>query len=364
MMSLDPFYTPPEIAKKMIGCVQDSDMEYIADFAAGNGELLRAARSRWPKSQFVASDVCRKTVSRLRHNEPEWLIGRCNFLEASSRNRCKTIKKLKGKVALALLNPPFSCRGGTLFSVSFNGDTVRCSQALAFVLQTIPFVTKKGQIVAILPAGCLQSEKDEMAWNLLDKFCKINIECTNGNRTFRNCSAKTAIVSFTISSPENVIKEKHKIINKVNLNSTNKIEVKIYRGKVMMYTISKKTTKNWLPFIHTTDLKGKNINLSQQELRKVDERYKGIIGPAVLLPRVGKPSESKILVYRDRYPIVLSDCVMALKCKTVNDAQKIRSILIKNWPTVKRFYTGTCAKYITIKALTHLLRIFEIQVIY
>lgn len=359
MKSIDRFYTPYDIAEKMISHARGDRLRYIADFAAGDGQLLRAARVRWPKRRFVATDVCRNTVSLLRRREPAWIVGRCDFLKAQSRNRCRALNEVKGKVSLVLLNPPFSCRGGSRFPVLVNGDTVHCSLALAFVLNSVPFLASGGQIAAILPAGCLQSEKDRSAWEVLGKFGRTEIVATNGHRTFSGSFARTVVVCFTMCASDDLQKKKLNPSSIPRLADVDNIIVRVHRGNVQMHSIGRAPSRQWLPLVHSTELEKSGVNLSRH---RVDARYSSIYSPAVLLPRVGQPNRSKILLYSDRHRIVLSDCVIALQCRTVSEARKVRSALQRNWSTMEQNYGGTCAKYITINALSQLLCSLGFQV--
>jgi hypothetical protein len=64
---------------------------------------------------------------------------------------------------------------------------------------------------------------------------------------------------------------------------------------------------------------------------------------------------SKILPYFDEEPIVISDCVIALKCGTADKARVVKNSMVKNWETIERMYGGTCARYITVDSLRELL---------
>ena len=51
---IDQFYTPPELASVLVGCLPKSfQPKVVADFAAGEGSLLTAAQSRWPPAGFL-----------------------------------------------------------------------------------------------------------------------------------------------------------------------------------------------------------------------------------------------------------------------------------------------------------------------
>src|SRR4030042_6684219 len=102
-VKIDHYYTPVDLAKKMVWAVEQKQRGYIADFACGRGQLLSIAHKRWPKSKIVATDICRSTIASLRRKY-DWIIGLCDFTSDSSRGGCGALKNISGKVSLVLLN--------------------------------------------------------------------------------------------------------------------------------------------------------------------------------------------------------------------------------------------------------------------
>jgi hypothetical protein len=64
---------------------------------------------------------------------------------------------------------------------------------------------------------------------------------------------------------------------------------------------------------------------------------------------VGLPSVSKIALYLDTGDRVLSDCVLAVPCKTTADARALYAALRAEHGKLRRLYSGTCAKYTTVE---------------
>jgi len=92
------------------------------------------------RKNTIATDINRNTISRLRRAETNWDIGRCDFLNQKSRERCEVLSRTLGKVSLILMNPPFSCRGARKYEVEFEASVFRCGLALAFVLESLRFL--------------------------------------------------------------------------------------------------------------------------------------------------------------------------------------------------------------------------------
>ena len=108
-----------------------------------------------------------------------------------------------------------------------------------------------------------------------------------------------------------------------------------------------------MPLIHSTELMKSGVNINKY---KIDNVKNCIHGPLVLLPRVCKPIAYKILIYPSKSPIVLSACVIAIKCKTKEQAKVVKEALLLNWELLKQAYDGTCAMYITLKKLSNVVR--------
>lgn len=351
-MATDLFRTPESVARKMVASVDQRKYIYVADFAAGDGALLRAARELFPHGKFVATDASTKIARSLRRREPFWRVGTCDFLNRSSRGRCLALSGLKKKVSLILLNPPFSCRGGSFRSIEFGNRTIRCSVALAFLLAALEYLSTDGELVAVLPAGCLDSEKDREAWRTIRSQTSVDLVGMNGLRTFNGCFAKTALVHFRRTENRKPTDSSTGESVPLRLCSAG-IPVKIIRGRIQMPTMPDDKAQHGLPFVHSTELRSDTLDLFSRRTTKTANR---VSGPAVLVHRVGQPSKSKIALYLSRSPIVLSDCVIALKVQTKADASRLREALLDSWDRWHCGYTGTCAPYVTIERVTRFLR--------
>jgi len=348
----DRFYTPPRLAEALVGYIASiRSPTVIADFAAGDGELLRAAQQKWPQAQLVATDLNCHIVSRLRAAHQRWRIGKADFLNPSSRERCQALSEIKGKVTLAILNPPFSCRGAKSWSITINGATIKCGLAMAFICTTVSYLASGSHILAVLPAGCLRSQKDQAAWEAVDAVCERHIIARNGHRAFKGCFPRTVLVHLRLR-PEGTIGHRQGRVSKHLDHNDNAVAVHIVRGTVPMHSLNGESSRGMLPLVHSTDLLNGGVMLSR---RKGDRTRRGITGPAVLIPRVGQPSKCKVCLYSGKGQVVLSDCVIGLKCKTLSDAKDLRHALLRRWQLVKEVYGGTCARYITLEGLRGLL---------
>ena len=323
----------------------DSERKLIADFAAGEGDLLRVAEAKWPNAEIVAADIDSATAKRLRRKNAGWSIGVANFLDAESRSRSRVLRRVKGKVDLLLLNPPFSCRGGKKVSVEVEDQNLDCSIAMAFVLLGIEYLRKGGEIRAVLPAGSVSSQKDAAARSYLRGRFLVSIGTRFDQNTFNGCFPKTVLlrVALVDSSCKNCSGEINGRAQSLGLQS-----VRIYRGGVQMHSALESDGEDSLPLIHTTNLKN---DLEWELLPRIQEGRGEITGPAVLLPRVGRPTQDKVVLLSGSARIALSDCIFALKCDSTEDLKGVYDTVKREWTKVKAGFGGTGAPYLTLGKL-------------
>jgi predicted RNA methylase len=249
---MDRIYTPQPLAAEMVERVRLKHPSTIADFAAGDGGLLRAARNRWVDSTFIATDINPASVALLRRNEPRWRVGQCDFLSRASRVRCRALADLVGRVSLALLTPPFTCRGGSRWDTQLNGQDVRSGLAMAFVISSIPYLARGGEMVAVLPAGCLWNERDQQAWALLRVFGQVDVLAENGHNTFPGCSPRTVVVRFTNESSADSADDSSKL--KRDTSEVTDLTVEVIRGRVSMFELNGNHAEVMRPLVHSTEL--------------------------------------------------------------------------------------------------------------
>ena len=343
----DQFFTPTELAAAAIKSVRVRKVKIVADFAAGHGDLLVAARSRWPDCFTFGNDIDFACSSKLATDERISAYSSCDFLNDRSTNASKRFRELLGKCDVVLLNPPFSGRGGRALSVNTESGQVTCSRAMAFIFTAIKFLRTGGEIVAILPASCLSSRKDAKILEEIQRVANYYEIGRYSNNTFPDCSASTVVVRFrrlanSVQTTPNID------CQQVRRRGEDHLFVKVVRGCVPVYRAENGLAGRRFPFIHSTDIVDTEVNQYQRSV-KIDTR--AVRGPAVLLTRVGSPATKKCAIYDCAQTIVLSDCVIALECENLAIAEKVRARILSRWDRFSSLYGGTCAPYITLDAL-------------
>ena len=300
-----------------------------------------------PRCTVVATDISLPHVRSLKGNQG-WKVGQCDFLNIKSRQKCGALNVHAGTVSLALLNPPFSQRGARTSEAVLRGQQLKCSLALAFIVTATDYLHPDGQIVAILPAGTLASEKDEEAWKALRQYFRVDLLGTNGRNTFAGCFPRTVIVRLT----------NHRRVPAAHCrpsaraHSRRCIHLNLIRGTVPMHTVRPVKRGGMQPLIHSTELVTTPSYLRKAAFLQPNDLWSG---RRSCFRASGQPVASKVSLYLSRRRIALSDCVFGLQCSTPDAARRLHTLLVKQWPQLEKQYTGTCARYLTVRALTALL---------
>jgi hypothetical protein len=338
MPRIDAIYTPSLLAKQMVETCS-SKARVVADFASGDGELLLAASGKWPRAKLIATDISQKALNQLSGKIKGAETARCNFLSVRSRSRCSTIQKWRGKINLALLNPPFSYRGGTRISISTQHFRTSCSPAMAFILHAFEYLSSDGEISAILPAGSLGAERDRDAWRQIRDLATVDILSQYHSRTFVAYSPTTKLVHIKRGADD--VAHQSGVTSSTTRPLVSKKTVLIQRGTIQMHSVPNGN----VPLAHSTDLANFRLVLNGH---KTIAGLSSISGPFVAICRVGNPKEEKVALHYAPFKIAISDCIIALRCESKNAAKQLHSELIANWKDLAHLYTGTGARYITV----------------
>ena len=339
---MDQFFTPPEVADALVRVAHGPAPRVVADFAAGDGALLVAAAQRWPNATFVANDADPTVARRVRRSHAEWAVTACDFIDHRSRWKSCVLRRFAGAVDLVLLNPPFSTRGGTCEHVSVDGDELRCSRALAFLLCALEYTRSSGQVCALVPEGSLDSQRDARAWQWLRANASVEIGPEFGAWTFRSCSAATVAVRLSAwGSARAALRDDLPRMRPAS------ISVRVVRGTLQMHEYV--ASARGASVVHSTDLQCNAVRLST---RRTDLPRRRICGPAVLLPRVGKPNKGKIAQLASGIEVVPSDCVIGLACDDTETARRVYRLLGADWSALRTMYRGTCAQHLTVARLS------------
>jgi len=343
-MSKDSFYTPKILADKLIGYVNKLEIKEVVDFCVGDGELLRAAESRWPGVKCFGTDISDIAVHTTISKHHKWKLSTLDFLDRSAKKKDKIFKTNK-KFQLVLLNPPFSCFGAETNEIYLGEEKFLASTAMTFLTEALTHLKADGCLYAILPSSVAYAQKDEKLWNALEKQYNLCILEESSVRYFKGCSPRIILVSLNDFQQNS----KYRNIPRISLDLN---KVSVFRGKISMNLIPKEIGDYFM--IHSTNIRNHRLTgLSIKPKNHLAE----VTGPAILIPRVGNPNSTKICLIEKSETYVLSDCVMAIKFEDIREAKILFRYLQDNWQMVADLYTGTGARYITVEKLKQFLNL-------
>ena len=338
---------------------RDLQPKLIADLAAGNGDLLLEAERLWPTATFVATDIDHRAARRLARLRPSWAVGRCDLRNPRSRSSSPILTQIQRAVSLLLLNPPFSCRGGTRFLVQTPDGPLSASTAMSFLLLATAYLAPNGNIVSVLPLGCLHNSKDSTARHYLQSKYHLTLLHTYPIGTFPRSAASTALVRLSppTSDIASAITPTPPPLPTSPPLSTPSLRVSVIRGCCPVHRT--KSPDPTLPLVHYTDLRNGTVTLNG---RRGFGSFRCVTGPALLLPRVGDVTPHRIAVLDSPLRVMLSDCLIALKPTSPVQIQPLRTRLLDNFPAFRTHYVGTGAPFITLARLIAALDAFGVQV--
>jgi hypothetical protein len=334
----DQFFTPSNIATSLLTGLTTTPLKVVADFAIGDGSLLRALPFKPKKS--IGLDLDGNVINELRFSFPNWDLMNGNFLDPNETTK-DWLRQWESKVDLVLLNPPFSCKGGTYLIVKLEDEEVRCRTALAFVVNALKYLKSDGILIAILPLSILKSEVDKKVISFLKEKWNIDFGTRLDRNSFVGCSPNSVV--FTLSKKTDNYRlayEDHSYKLDLSLN------IKILRGSTQMH----KTLKSGrYPVIHSTNIR--NGELEKKELKYINTKTKYVQGTFLCIPRVGLPNKGKIVIISVHDEYILSDCLYGIKTSNATGLLSMKDAILNNWQTFQALYDSTCAPYVTLKQL-------------
>lgn len=339
---MDKHYTPLKIARTIVAGLNIKEPRSIADFAVGDASLITAMRERWPRAQAYGTDIDSEAIERVSARLQNFQSDLCDFLSPAARAQSQLLDTLVEAIDLVFINPPFSCRGGSKMKAEIGGEILGCSVAMAFVAATLPYVASRGTIVAILPSSCLTSEKDALARRALNRFYDLQLLGEGGIDLFTNCSVNTVFVMLKR-------RPQARKLRVVQSNASEDLRWIVVRGALPAATPTGDAGAP--PFVHSTELVDGQVTFTRGGIAG----QRTVTGPAILIPRVGRPLSSKICWLEANIEVVLSDCVIAVQAERYSDLEGLRDWLACNWSKLEAQYVGSCARYITVLRLRDLL---------
>lgn len=337
----DKYYTPDCLAGKLLSYVVDHP-ETAADFCVGDGGLLKAAEQKYSGIKCYGVDISGEVIENLQAQRPHWKLAHCDFEDTEALAKINFLRR--ARFDLIILNPPFTCRGSSINKVYIGKDEYHVSTAMSFLVGALPYLSEHGAVYAILPVGCVSSQKDRRCWEYLKKAYHACVLTEVQKAYFNKKCTPNIVLVYLGRKPyphqkDQTEFEESKLAFK--LEGIKRGRLGVYENKLV------RAGKDRLPFIHTTNMRnGELVNVGYTK-KGIKESVKG---NGVLIPRVCNPNKEKVVVY-DGGEAILSDCVVLLQTRTKKQAEQLKRYLIKNWQEFQKNYVGTGARYVTMERL-------------
>ena len=351
----DRHYTPMWLADELSHLLP-ADINSVVDLSAGVGSLLEAACRRFGRLAVGAADLDSEAVRHLRKAHPDWKVSYTNSLVPKSYRASADFRQLSGSYDAALLNPPFSYRGGSRINLVCNGSTYKVTPATAFVAHAMNWVRPGGTIVAIVPKNVMDIRTDASVWGGWRSELQIDRVRELGRHTFQSARTTAMVVVLKKSARR---RRGSRNLGAVSVPSVLPATlgqrctcVEVVRGRVPVYRAKSFCGDADTAFVHTTMLREGRLQLT----KAMGPNELASVGPMILIPRVGKPSSQKVV--RNSLPLlVLSDCVFGLRTLDPRVRKVLHRALVDEFDDLAECYTGSCAPYLTVDRLVNWLKV-------
>jgi len=347
MFPVDQHYTPPWLAKRLAEFIIPPPQNgRVGDLSAGDGELLRACVASLESSvQVVARDLDSDAISRLTIAHPDWDVGISDVFSTG-----RGLPDEIDPVHLLVLNPPFSYRGAGGIRVDLPGFQGRLSPAMAFLVLSLQVLREDGQCLAILPASTLTSLKDSQALSRLEEDWGVGVIDRVPPRGFPGVSASVVLVELGGRSRDSTAGST--VDGLAGCAPSHGIRLEVVRGCTPVHRVSSASGRP-VDFLHSTGLRGGVATPSRRSWDSFSGRV--VSGPFIAIPRVGQFAPTKVCVFNSERPVLLSDCVIALRPDASEDIHRVHSALLEHHASLEALYAGSCAPYVTIVRLVRYL---------
>ena len=340
MKGPDSFYTPPKLANKLVSYIERQPKK-VVDFCVGEGNLLSAIENKYKNIEYYGIDISEEVITNVKVRHCYWHLATADFMKKESMLTVPWGQK--NDYDLILMNPPFTCKGSTIYIVNFKDEEYHVSRAMLFLLNAIMHLSDEGCIYAIVPISIARSQKDAKIWSYLEQnynACVLE-ECTRAQ--FEKCTPNVIFVYLSKKYPHSRAKG-HILSMKFHDLPVSQC----VRGSISASALPSTETQSAVYFVHTPNLQAGKIihNRTVTNLPITIAMRHGVV-----IPRVCKPNVKKVALLNSRKKYVLSDCVIAILTENAKDARKVKDRIVKNWDIFSKIYTGTGAQYTTIDTL-------------
>jgi hypothetical protein len=353
-VTVDRHYTPFWLADRLISELPEGFSGSILDPTAGTGSLLSAAERRFGRSaKLFGIDSDEQAHMALQAASGVTSSSRADFLNHRAVASTRVFRHLsRYGLDWVVLNPPFSYRGSGGVLASLDGCTVRLPTALAFVWRSMSAIRPKAGIVALLPAGVLTSERGLRFMSWASKSWEISEPMHLGGKVFAKATVDVVLIRFDRKRVSDtgipfVDRQLPPLVPALPADVCSCVEV--IRGRVPVARMLGSDTGS-TRFVHTREIALAADGQSSASEAGLRWSTSGLL---LVLPRVGNPTSFRVRIVDG--PVILSDCVYALRFASVANRQWLEREIGHQLPDLLSRYTGSGAKHLTIPMLLEFL---------
>lgn len=348
-MFLDRYYTPAPMATALVANCSGKP-ERIADFCVGDGSLIKAAITSWPRSNFFICDIDPDALRAAVDCTGVTTSLCCDFLGEKFSEATTHIEPLL--FDLILMNPPFSNRGGRRCVPRGSFSGLSCSRAFSFLLTAVDYLSAKGEILAILPSSVLSSEQDEVARTELKRICSLELLSIPQYGAFPAVDASTFMLRLRKFGNTNAPRQ----TSPANIAPAWRSVPAIKRGTISVPRANRAPSISGVGWVHTTSIINGRIQTRYEFPHgKLDQHYVLAKKYSLLIPRVGRIRPGNLAAHVAERDEVISDCLFAVACENLASVNSLFGAIIEDFVEFRKLYVGTGAPYLTVGRLAQYL---------
>lgn len=345
-LELDKYYTPSTVAASILKESFFSSPRVCVDSTCGSGRLLEAAHNTFDDVKCIGLDRDKRAIAALKRKKPEWVLSVADLLNVNSYRKTHAFAAQES-CDLLLLNPPFSHQGRKSIDISYLGNELKGSVAMAHILKSFEIFNPKQGAIIIAPESLLYSETDSTARRILKNEFNVEIIGELENKTFRGARVHSVAIQLLRKDIELLV-DTPKVESSFSTNVL--LTTKLIRGNLPVFKFEEMPYGR--PFIHSTNLLelAKSSDVSTLPVGTYTDRK---LQPSwvLLLPRVGVPNINALRpIYLDQ-DVQLSDCVIALSFVKKSESIEAEKRILAHWEEFSALYRGTGARYVTLSRL-------------
>lgn len=327
-------YTPSKVSEELVSAANVRNPMKIVDFCAGRGSLLAAAQRSWPSAALFAVDINPGVMGSL--SSVSWCCA--DFLDQSFNRSCG--KHFPSEFDLILLNPPFSFDRSQLRFARGSHSDQRCSVAFAFLFTALEYLSRDGELLAIMPTSSLRSDRDTGSRERLRDGHKCKIISPPKYDRFPGLDVSTYLLSVRRK------KEIKTTVRNQLLRQKSEKKCEVLRGQVSVKRSDREIQHGLHGWIHTTSIRSSKIVERYKLPEAVKARDQTFLPKgSLVLPRVGKVQPGNLAITTRRE--ILSDCLIGISFPDSSLTSRLLAFIQHDFSNFLDIYAGTGAPYTT-----------------